>query len=146
MARSLRLFAPLLLSSLSGLAQQASAGQAPNGSEQNLTLDVVVTDKAGTPVRGLLQKDFTLLDNKQPQGLTSFRAVDVAAGTSAPSIEIERSCHFRRPERISRMSITPGGEGCEARGRRADAHRLQGATIECGEESRESLVPGQRAP
>jgi VWFA-related protein len=87
MAGTLWLFA-LLLSALSGLAQQAPAGQAPNGSDQNLTLDVVVTDKAGTPVRGLQQRDFTLLDNKQPQGLTSFRAVDVAAGTPAPYIEI----------------------------------------------------------
>src|SRR5271156_1045699 len=88
MAGSLRLLALLLLSSLSGLAQQATAGQASNGSDQNLTLDVVVTDKAGAPVRGLQQQDFTLLDNKQPQGLTSFRAVDVAAGTPAPYIEI----------------------------------------------------------
>lgn len=88
MAGSFWLFALLLLSSPSGLAQQGAAGQSPNGSEQNLTLDVVVTDKAGTPVRGLRQQDFTLLDNKQPQGLTSFRAVDVAAGTPAPYIEI----------------------------------------------------------
>jgi len=88
MAGSLRLFALLLLSSLSVLAQQGAAGQSPNGSDQDLTLDVVVTDKAGTPVRGLRQQDFTLLDNKQPQGLTSFRAVDVAAATPAPYIEI----------------------------------------------------------
>src|SRR5271156_3495604 len=81
-------FVALLLSSLSGLSQQGGAGQSPNGSEQNLTLDVVVTDKAGTPVRGLQQQDFTLLDNKQPRGLSSFRAVDVAAGTPAPYIEI----------------------------------------------------------
>jgi VWFA-related protein len=88
MAGSLGLFALLLLSSLSGLAQPGAAGQAPTGRDQDLTLDVVVTDKAGTPVRGLRQQDFTLLDNKQPQGLTSFRAVDVAAGTPAPYIEI----------------------------------------------------------
>jgi VWFA-related protein len=88
MAGSLRLFALILLSSLSGLAQQGAAGPSPNGTDQDLTLDVVVTDKAGTPVRGLQQKDFTLLDNKQPQRLTSFRAVDVAAGTPAPYIEI----------------------------------------------------------
>jgi VWFA-related protein len=85
---SLRLFALLLLLSLSGLAQQAAAVQSPNGTDQNLTLDVVVTDKAGAPVRGLRQQDFTLLDNKQPLGLTSFRPVDLAAGTPAPYIEI----------------------------------------------------------
>jgi VWFA-related protein len=81
MAGSFRLFALLLLASLPGLAQQAA-------SDQNLTLDVVVTDKAGAPVRGLQQQDFTLLDNKQKQAITSLRAVDVAAGTPAPYIEI----------------------------------------------------------
>src|SRR3984885_6792162 len=81
-AGSLRLLALLLLSSLSGLAQS------PNGKDRDLTLDVVVTDKAGTPVRGLLQQDFTVLDDKRPQAITSFRAVDVAAGTPAPYIEI----------------------------------------------------------
>jgi VWFA-related protein len=85
---SLRLFALLVLLSLSGLAQQAAAVQSPNGTDQNLTLDVVVTDKAGAPVRGLQQQDFTLLDNKQPLALTSFRPVDLAAGTPAPYIEI----------------------------------------------------------
>jgi len=70
-----------------GFAQQGS-GSAPNGQARDLTLDVVVTDKAGNPVRGLQQQDFTLLDNKQPRGLSSFRAVDVAAGTPAPYIEI----------------------------------------------------------
>jgi VWFA-related protein len=87
-AGSLWLFALLLLSSPSGLAQAGAATPSPAGGTGDLTLDVVVTDKAGTPVRGLQQQDFTLLDNKQPQGLTSFRAVDVAAGTPAPYIEI----------------------------------------------------------
>jgi VWFA-related protein len=41
-----------------------------------VVLDVVVTPKSGPPVSGLDQKDFTLLDNKVPQPLTSFRAVD----------------------------------------------------------------------
>jgi VWFA-related protein len=40
------------------------------------------------PIRGLQKQDFTLLDDKQPQMLTSFRAVDLAAGTPAPPIEI----------------------------------------------------------
>jgi len=42
---------------------------------QQMTLDVVVTDKSGKPVGGLTQQDFTLLDNKQPQKLLSFQAV-----------------------------------------------------------------------
>jgi VWFA-related protein len=70
----------VLLLSVVGFAQQHPTG--------TVTLDVVVTDKSGAPVRGLTQQDFTLLDNKQPQTLTFFRAVDVAAGTPAPYIEI----------------------------------------------------------
>ena len=46
-----------------------------------ITLDVVVTDKAGKPVPGLAQPDFTLLDNKQPQKIASF---DALAGSAAP--------------------------------------------------------------
>jgi len=42
---------------------------------QTITVNVVVTDKSGQPVSGLQENDFTLLDNKRPQKLTSFRAV-----------------------------------------------------------------------
>jgi VWFA-related protein len=49
--------------------------------EGGVTLDVVVTPKSGPPVAGLEQQDFTILDNKVPQALTSFHAVD---GRQAP--------------------------------------------------------------
>ncbi len=49
-----------------------------------MVLDVVVTEKSGAAVSDLQQQDFTLLDNKVPQTLTSFRTVD---GRQAP-IEI----------------------------------------------------------
>jgi VWFA-related protein len=39
-------------------------------------LDVMVNPKSGPPVSGLLQQDFTILDNNVPQTITSFRAVD----------------------------------------------------------------------
>jgi VWFA-related protein len=42
---------------------------------QQMTLDVVVTDKSGKPVGGLTQQDFSLLDNKQPRKILSFQAV-----------------------------------------------------------------------
>jgi len=51
--------------------------------QQPLTLDVVVTEKSGTPVLDLQQKDFTLLDNKQPQPILSFRGP--AANPDPPS-------------------------------------------------------------
>jgi hypothetical protein len=44
-------------------------------------LDVVVDSKGGTPNAELQQRDFTLLDNKTQQPITSFRAL---GGASAP--------------------------------------------------------------
>ena len=41
-----------------------------------MTLDVLVTDKAGKPVQGLKEQDFTLLDNKKAQKIEGFRAVE----------------------------------------------------------------------
>jgi|CZKR01.1.fsa_nt_gi VWFA-related protein len=46
------------------------------GDGRRISLDVVVTDKSGKPVPGLQQQDFTLLDDKQPQTILSFRATD----------------------------------------------------------------------
>jgi VWFA-related protein len=50
---------------------------APQGT---IKLDVMVTDGAGQPVAGLQQQDFTLLDNRKPQPILSFRAVDGTTG------------------------------------------------------------------
>jgi VWFA-related protein len=46
-----------------------------------MVLDVVVSPKSGTPVSGLQQQDFTILDNKAPQTITSFAAL---GGPQAP--------------------------------------------------------------
>jgi hypothetical protein len=48
-------------------------------------LDVLVTDISGRPVAGLEQKDFTLLDNKKPRPILSFRAVDGVLGAGPAS-------------------------------------------------------------
>lgn len=66
----------------SGLAQQSVP------SARRITLDVVVTDKSGKPVSGLEQKDFKLLDNKQPQKILSFEAVTGGAATADPPVEV----------------------------------------------------------
>ena len=42
---------------------------------REITLDVEAVPKKGTPVSGLAQSDFTVLDNKAPQTLTSFRSL-----------------------------------------------------------------------
>ena len=67
----------------SGFAQQN-----PAGINRSITLDVVVTDKSGKPVSGLQQQDFTLLDNKQPQKILSFTAVEGGAATADPPVEV----------------------------------------------------------
>lgn len=48
---------------------------------RTIHLDVVVTRKAGEPVSGLKATDFTLLDNKVPEPITSFEALE---GAKAP--------------------------------------------------------------
>jgi VWFA-related protein len=52
--------------------------------DRHIALDVVVNDKSGNPISGLQQEDFTLLNNKAPQNLVSFRAIDAKA-TDAPT-------------------------------------------------------------
>jgi hypothetical protein len=64
----------------------SAASSALHSANQHITLDVVVTGKSGKPVAGLQASDFTILDNKQPQRILSFQAVDgthPAKGTAA---------------------------------------------------------------
>jgi hypothetical protein len=66
---------------------EPAPGSVPEG---KIKIDVVVTDGSGRPVAGLEQKDFTLLDNKKPRPILSFRAVDgmEGAGKSDPPVEV----------------------------------------------------------
>jgi VWFA-related protein len=61
-------------------AQQSAPPKQPPG-DTKIVLDVVVSPKSGGPVSGLAQQDFTLLDNKSPQTITSFQAF---TGRQAP--------------------------------------------------------------
>jgi VWFA-related protein len=54
------------------------------GPDRLITLDVVVTDKSGNQVTGLQQQDFTILDDKQPQTIASFRAADGSQADDPP--------------------------------------------------------------
>ena len=57
--------------------------------DRQIQLDVQVTDKSGAPVRGLQKQDFTLLDDKRPQNILSFQAVDSAAASdNDPPVEV----------------------------------------------------------
>jgi VWFA-related protein len=68
-----------LLAAFAASAQQPAPTPRPGG--EGINLDVVVTAKSGSPVTGLQQQDFTILDNKVPQTITSFQALD---GTQTP--------------------------------------------------------------
>jgi VWFA-related protein len=57
---------------------------APPSTGGVVALNVVVTDKAGHPIRGLTQADFTVLDDKQPAAIRSFTAHDLSTGQNDP--------------------------------------------------------------
>jgi VWFA-related protein len=86
----------LSFSLVSGLAQQNGpvgrsgppASVPPGSAKRQITLDVVVTDKSGKPFPGLQRRNFTLLDNKQPQEITSFHAVEGGIATADPPVEV----------------------------------------------------------
>jgi VWFA-related protein len=67
------LLASLLCAAAASARQPAPQSQA--GATGAMHLDVVVTSKSGPPVSGLAQQDFTLLDNKAAQTITSFKEV-----------------------------------------------------------------------
>jgi VWFA-related protein len=73
-----------------GHARQVEALESvPDGAANHLiTLDVVVADKSGRALPGLQQQDFMLLDNKQPQKIISFHAVEGATATADPPVEV----------------------------------------------------------
>lgn len=62
-------------------APQQNTPQTPPAADNKIYLDVVVSPKSGPPVAGLQQQDFTLLDNKAQQPITSFQAF---TGREAP--------------------------------------------------------------
>jgi VWFA-related protein len=76
-------FAAALLAALSALSLAAFAQAPQPGPLQpssapratSIKFDVVVQTKGGQPVATLQQQDFTVLDNKSPRPITSFRAV-----------------------------------------------------------------------
>jgi VWFA-related protein len=58
--------------------QPSAAKPGPSASSERIQLDVVVSAKSGQPVTNLSRQDFTILDNKSPRPITSFRVVTSA--------------------------------------------------------------------
>jgi len=59
---------------------QAATPQASAPTPARISLDVLVTDKAGKPIPELEPTDFTLLDDGQPRKVLSFRRTDGIVG------------------------------------------------------------------
>jgi VWFA-related protein len=104
------LFAPSLVGTVAAAQQTA-----PPASPAGVRLDVVVSHKNGPPVGGLDQKDFTIIDNKHTQPITSFRAVSgretkarVIIVLDAVNIDYERVAFAR--EEIEKYLRAEGGQ------------------------------------
>jgi hypothetical protein len=52
----------------------------------HVILNVFVTDASGTPVTGLKQEDFILLDHQQPETIASFKAVTGSTAFTPPRV------------------------------------------------------------
>lgn len=73
---------------LHGFFQLQTHPGAENTAKDRITLDVVVTGKSGKAIKGLEEKDFTVLDDGHPQKIVSFQAVGVGdSGTNAEAGE-----------------------------------------------------------
>jgi VWFA-related protein len=63
---------------------ESSAIECPASDDDSIAITVEVIDKAGRPVTGLEAADFKVFDNKQPQKILAFHAVDAAHPPAAP--------------------------------------------------------------
>ena len=77
----------LALAAPGRFAAQVATPAAASAPARRITLDVVVTDHSGNPVRGLQQQDFTLLDDKQPQTIVAFRVADGSNQAEDPPVD-----------------------------------------------------------
>ncbi|MGD0443190.1 MAG: VWA domain-containing protein [Edaphobacter sp.] len=110
-----------------GSAPQAGQPLLPSAvaADHRFALDVAVTDKSGKAVKGLEQKDFTVLDNGHPQNILSFKATGGGSETATavaqpadPPVRIillidEVNTDFRRVaserDEIKRFLLQNGG-------------------------------------
>jgi VWFA-related protein len=109
------ILATLLFATAASAQQTPQPTPLPRPPATNQTLlDVVVTPKSGPPVADLQQQDFTLLDNKSPQAIASFKVVpgreapaDVLIVIDAVNVDY-RMLSFQRSQ-ISKFLRAEGG-------------------------------------
>jgi VWFA-related protein len=114
----------VLASSAALLAQEAQKPQAPPPAEtptfpaqvEQVIVDVVVTDKKGTPIRDLKREDMTVLEDGVPQQIVSFEAVQVPDRPSEvppppPKVSVNTTPEERRGRTFvilfDDMNVTP---------------------------------------
>ena len=74
--------------SLQGQGPTQPTSPASDAAQDLINLDVVVTDNSGKTIPGLGPKDFTLLDNHQPQKILSFHSFDGVSAKPDPPVEV----------------------------------------------------------
>ncbi len=119
--------AVLVLASAAALAAQEGQKPAPKPAApaetptfpaqvEQVIVDVVVTDKKGTPIRGLKQEDLTVTEDGVPQQVVSFEAVQLPDQPSAvppppPRVSVNTTPEERRGRTFvvlfDDMNITP---------------------------------------
>jgi VWFA-related protein len=72
---------------------------------QLVTLDVVVNDKNGQPVRGLTRNDFTIYEDKIPQPIVSFDATQPMSAAGHAPIQIHSTAELDNLEPQAPVSI-----------------------------------------
>src|ERR1700685_1894101 len=71
----------MLLILLAGVARAQDSTPLIHSNTRVVLLDVVVTDRAGNPIRTLTRDDFTVLENGAPQKISSFES-PIPSGSS----------------------------------------------------------------
>jgi VWFA-related protein len=74
-------------------------------SSQLVTLDVVVNDKNGQPVRGLQRDDFTIFEDNVPQPILSFEASEPKRATGRGPTEIHSTAELDKLEPDAPVTI-----------------------------------------
>src|SRR6266702_1753017 len=74
-------------------------------SSQLVTVDVVVNDKKGQPVRGLKRDDFTIYEDNVPQPIVSFEAPEPKRATGHGPMDIHSTAELDRLEPDAPVTI-----------------------------------------